>query len=179
MPTFLFLLLCSSPIVLAERWGPWSERGGTLAHAASISAHSATRFTSHSRSTSFVTLSQCLLSDVLLSGLPVVGSHVVRSPTSLYTPHSVGITDSLSADFSCAFRALLHHFQCHLRARYRCSPKLHHSYLDQLRFHRVLSFGLVSHSNMVIYTPWHLHQMHCNNICAVIVCFDNTPLVSA
>ena len=96
MPTFLFLLLCSSPIVLAERWGPWSERGGTLAHAASISAHSATRFTSHSRSTSFVTLSQCLLSDVLLSGLPVVGSHVVRSPSSLYTPHSVGITDSLS-----------------------------------------------------------------------------------
>ena len=94
LPTFLFLLLCLSPIVLAERWGPWSERGGTLAHAASIL--SATRFTSHSRSTSFVTLSQCLLSDVLLSGLPVVGSHVVRSPTSLYTPHSVGITDSLS-----------------------------------------------------------------------------------
>jgi hypothetical protein len=140
-----------------------------LTHAASTSPPSTTRFTSPSRSTSLVTLGQCLLSDTLLSGLPVVGSHVVRSPTSLLHSKKLFSTSSghhgftfSAADLSCVVRALLRHFQCDLRARYRCSPKLQHSYLDQLRFHRVLYLGLVAHSNMVIHTSWHLHQMHCN-----------------
>lgn len=105
--------------------------------------------------------------DVILSGLPVVGSHVVRTPSRHFHPAALIIF--IISDIPNNLRHLLHYLFRHLCARRRRRAQLRHSNVDHRLLRPLLLIGPAPHRHLV--SPL--------SLAALRICFaPQTPFIT-